>query len=300
MSLDLAAVDTLRATLERARNDDELRWLFDTCESAFDLDVPTDPFSAEYRLQQLALYGQLHGRPYAKSNERSPMDVQAMAKSPFPRVHGSSSTVGDQLMGIGFLIKTLRLPKGARILAFGPGWGTTARALAKVGHDVLAIDVGQNFVDLIQERARMERIDTLEARQDDFFDIESQPEASFDAVLFFECFHHCDDHLRLMDGFDRVLKPGGIVCLAAEPINDQFPLPWGLRMDGQSLWAIRRNGWLELGFRLDYFRAAMARVSGPLCLDFDLTADVEDLEVRILVDRDARLTVDGLTVSHRD
>jgi hypothetical protein len=36
-------------------------------------------------------------------------------------------------------------------------------------------------------------------------------------------------------------------------------MPWGLRLDGCSLWAIRKNGWMELGFRDDYFRDALAR-----------------------------------------
>lgn len=47
--------------------------------------------------------------------------------------------------------------------------------------------------------------------------------------------------------------------MAAEPIVDNFPLPWGLRIDGQSLWAIRRNGWLELGFNSRYFRDLLNR-----------------------------------------
>jgi 2-polyprenyl-3-methyl-5-hydroxy-6-metoxy-1,4-benzoquinol methylase len=232
--------------------------LFDTYEADFDLDVPADPDSLAYRQKQFALYERLHGKPYAVTNERSPMDVMQMARSPYPYIHGSAALVGDQLMGIGYIIKQMGLPKGARVLEFGPGWGNTTLAMAKMGYQVLAIDIEQNFVDLIQERARMERIDSLEVRHGDFLDIEALPANAFDAVLFFECFHHCSDHQRLVAAFDRVLKPGGQVCMAAEPIVDDFPLPWGLRMDGQSLWAIRRNGWLELGFNSKYFRALMA------------------------------------------
>jgi hypothetical protein len=51
----------------------------------------------------------------------------------------------------------------------------------------------------------------------------------------------------------NVLRPGGKVFFAAEPIDDSFPVPWGLRLDGESLWAIRRNGWLELGYQESYF-----------------------------------------------
>jgi hypothetical protein len=54
-----------------------------------------------------------------------------------------------------------------------------------------------------------------------------------------------------------VLTPEGRVFFAGEPITADFPMPWGLRLDGNSLWAIRKNGWLELGFREDYFRQAL-------------------------------------------
>jgi ubiquinone/menaquinone biosynthesis C-methylase UbiE len=191
------------------------------------------------------------------------MDVASAARSPFPYVHGSADTVGNQLMAIGYIIKAMALPKGARILEFGPGWGNTTIALAKMGYDVTAIDIERNFVELIAERARMEDLDRLKVVVGDFFNIETIEE-SFDAILFFECFHHCANHLRLIRSFDRALKPGGIVCFGAEPIVDEFPIPWGLRMDGQSLWAIRRNGWMELGFNSRYFERTMNRYGWTL------------------------------------
>lgn len=56
-------------------------------------------------------------------------------------------------------------------------------------------------------------------------------EEPYDAILFFECFHHASDHLALMAAFDKAVKKNGIVCFASEPISDDFPIPWGLRMD---------------------------------------------------------------------
>ena len=52
---------------------------------------------------------------------------------------------------------------------------------------------------------------------------------------------------------------GGRVVFAGEPISRKLNAPWGLRMDGESLWAIRTNGWLELGFRRSYFLQALER-----------------------------------------
>ncbi len=57
----------------------------------------------------------------------------------------------------------------------------------------------------------------------------------------------------------NLLNEGGKIIFAAEPITDDFPIPWGLRLDGESLWAIRNFGWCELGFQESYFRELMAR-----------------------------------------
>lgn len=34
-----------------------------------------------------------------------------------------------------------------------------------------------------------------------------------DAALFFECFHHCSDHTRLLRGLHSVVKPTGTLYL---------------------------------------------------------------------------------------
>jgi SAM-dependent methyltransferase len=82
---------------------------------------------------------------------------------------------------------------------------------------------------------------------------------TFDAVLFYESFHHCWDHILMLRKLHDVLRPGGRVFFAAEPITDAFPMPWGLRLDGESVWAIRQNGWLELGYTEEYFTATLRR-----------------------------------------
>jgi hypothetical protein len=80
----------------------------------------------------------------------------------------------------------------------------------------------------------------------------------YDAVVFFECFHHCADHMRLLRALRKAVKPEGCVYFGAEPITDAFPMPWGLRLDGESLWAVRKQGWLELGFTETYFQEALS------------------------------------------
>jgi 2-polyprenyl-3-methyl-5-hydroxy-6-metoxy-1,4-benzoquinol methylase len=255
--MNIEKIDEFLARLEQATDDDHLRELFSTYSTSFDENVPADPFSMEYRNKQFSLYERLAGKTYSTANEESKFDVEQCAISPFPYCHGSGPVTGDQLMAIGFVLKALNLPRGSRVLEFGPGWGNTTLALAKMGHKVTAVDIESNFIELIRRRASMEKLN-IELICDDFSYINHVTEP-YDAVLFFECFHHASDHLAIISGFEKAVKKGGIVCFAAEPITDDFPIPWGLRMDGQSLWAIRKNGWLELGFNSKYFNAALAR-----------------------------------------
>jgi ubiquinone/menaquinone biosynthesis C-methylase UbiE len=255
----LDELDEMLAMLDEAAavSDDELRRAFLTFRMELELDLPADPFSDEYRQKVFELYEWLHGRPYEPCNEVTPFDVEAAADSPFPYVTHSAQTVGNHLIAVGHVIRTLDLPPGSRVLEFGPGWGNTTLALAQMGHHVTAIDIEPRFVELILARAERVHV-TVDARVGDFALI-NELEGRYDAVLFFESFHHAADHLAVLAGLDRVVEPGGRVLFAAEPITEAFPVPWGLRFEGESVWAIRRNGWFELGFKDSYFRQALDR-----------------------------------------
>ena len=186
---------------------------------------------------------------YVTTSEVSGFPVDP--RRPFPYYTESPSTVGDQLLAVGFLIKTMALPSGSTILEFGPGWGNTTIALARMGYHVTAIDIDPTFVDLIAERARLLGLD-VDARVGEFLD-PCEGDRRYDAVVFYECFHHCSDHVALLRHLHALVNEGGTVVLASEPILEGFHAPWGLRLDGESLWAIRQNGWLELGFTESYF-----------------------------------------------
>jgi 2-polyprenyl-3-methyl-5-hydroxy-6-metoxy-1,4-benzoquinol methylase len=248
----LARLDEILAEIDAAWSisDDAVRAVFATFRMAIDSPNLSDPWSRAYRDAQFDLYHRISSRPmYSTDNEVSAFAVDP--KRPFPYYTESFATVGDQLMGIGYLIKAMGLSAGSSILEFGPGWGNTTIALAQMGYEVTAIDIDPNFVQLIQDRAALFALEP-DARVGEFLDAGTMTD-QFDAVLFYECFHHCSDHVRLLSDLHRVVRPGGQVFLAAEPIFDGFHAPWGLRLDGESLWAIRQNGWLELGFTESYF-----------------------------------------------
>ncbi len=248
----LAEVDEKLREVEAAGavSDDKMRQVFRSFKMNPPVDLPHDPYSPEYAERQFELYRVISGRDsYEVDHEQSNFPVDP--NRPFPYYTESSETVGHQLMGVGYIIKTMALPPASSILELGAGWGNTTVALARMGYDVTAIDIDATFVGLIQARAEKFSL-SIDARCGTFLEI-GQLGRAFDAVLFYECFNHCSDHLLLLNKLADVLLPGGKVFFAAEPIDDSFPVPWGLRMDGESLWAIRANGWLELGFQQSYF-----------------------------------------------
>lgn len=273
MSTDIEVIETLERLDEKLReldglalvSDDSLRRGFETFRMNFPMPSDLDPYSDEYREHQFKLYETISGRNYAVKNEVAAFDVAAASIRPFPYTSESPSTVGHQLIAIGFLISLLpsRTPeRPLRILEFGPGWGNTTLAMATMGYNVTAIDIAPGFCELIRTRADMLGIE-VDVVNGDFSLIEDVVEP-YDAVVFFECFHHSSDHLRLLRSLAAATTPEARVLFAAEPIVADFPVPWGLRLDGESLWAARNFGWLELGFNQTYFEETVKRCGWDL------------------------------------
>ncbi len=260
--LDLAAIDAFLDSVGTATSDDHMRQLFSTYNATYDRNMPADPFSAEYRDRVMQMYAFLNGRQYDTSHEVTPFDPEEFAARPFPYSTNSASTVGNHLMAMGFLIRTLAdIPPGGKVLDCGIGWGNTTMAMAKSGFDVTAIDVDDNFIELVRRRSELEKT-PVEIIKGDFTEVMSDladAGRQFDAVVFFESFHHSADHHNLIAAISRVVAQNGMILFATEAIYDDFPIPWGLRMDGESLWAIRQNGWMELGFNSDYFDELLKR-----------------------------------------
>jgi SAM-dependent methyltransferase len=159
-------------------------------------------------------------------------------------------------MSVGYLIRCMRLPAGASILEFGPGWGLTTLDLIQMGYDVTAVDVNPLFIELIGERARRldQKVELVCADMQQY-----RPSRRHDAVLFYECFHHAFDHGRFLERMHTLVAPDGAIVFAGEPISDGFYCPWGVRLDGQAVWSMRKFGWMELGFRETYFRKMLER-----------------------------------------
>lgn len=233
-------------------NDEGVRALSEFC-YIINANFPQDPYSKEYFDAQMKLYLEISGRDgYTVSNEHVEFDYEGLKNNPYPYNTHSPETVGNQLLAQGFLIKVLNLAPHARIVEFGPGWGNTTLHFTQMGYHVTAVDSEKAFLDLIEYRTAM-LSKKVELVHQDMLAFNSSNQ--YDAAVFFESFHHCANHLKLLKNLEQFIKDDGLIAFAAEPIADApyFPFPWGVRLEGMSVWSIRKFGWLELGFDTSYF-----------------------------------------------
>ncbi|MDC0991670.1 class I SAM-dependent methyltransferase [Pontimonas sp.] len=110
-------------------------------------------------------------------------------------------------------VKALDLAPGDRVLDVAAGTGTSSRALAKTGADVVALDFSRGMV--AEGRKRNPDIEFVEG------DAEALPfpNASFDAVtISFGLRNVNNPHVALGEMY-RVLKPGGriVICEFSHP-----------------------------------------------------------------------------------
>ena len=213
--------------------------------------LPRDPCSTEYADAQMSLYLKISGRKAysAVESEKSDFDFERLKDKPYPFFTQSPNQVWEQYSGIGHLIRSLNPHPQSKILEFGSGWGNVAIPLAQMGHEVTCVEIDTLMVNLLHYRSQQLK-QNLEIIQTDMLKFDT--ERKFDAIVFYESFHHCLNHLKFLDRLPAFLKDGGKVIFAGEPISI-FQFPWGLRLDGLSLWSIRKYGWFELGFSRPYF-----------------------------------------------
>jgi len=217
-------------------------------------ECPQDPLSAEYKSFQLGIYERLTNHTYHVANEKTDFILDHELQWPYPYGTKSAQTVGAHLLGYGWLIQKMNLPPDSHILEIGSGYGALTVHLARMGYQVTCLDVSEPLLNFVKMRTA-EVPQQIKTICGDMATV-SIPE-QYDAVIFNASLHHSVEHRSVIDRLDSLLLPNGVVAFASEPIwsrkSKVVPYPWGIRLDGLSIWSICEWGWLELGFQENYF-----------------------------------------------
>lgn len=121
-------------------------------------------------------------------------------------------------------------------LDMGCGSGNLSRHLLDLGLEVIAADVSQGFLDLVEHRFSGKSITTLRLNGRDLSNI---PSNSCSIVATYSVLHHIPDYIAAIEEMARVCSPGGVIFLDHEatenfweedPVYDQFKVE-ALRFD---------------------------------------------------------------------
>jgi ubiquinone/menaquinone biosynthesis C-methylase UbiE len=97
---------------------------------------------------------------------------------------GDFTRIADTMRKSGeALVEKLGITKGLKVLDLGCGDGTTAVPAAKLGADVLGVDIARNLVEAGNRRAAERGLTNLKFQEGDASNLEHVPDKSFDLVV---------------------------------------------------------------------------------------------------------------------
>lgn len=222
-----------------------------------EVDVSLDPFSEAYFQQQLAVYSEIAGRELDQdTGEITPLDVGARVDAANPYGEDNIAFVSKHCRTVLTALMVANVRRGARILDLGAGWGLSSEMMAYCGAEVTAVDINPGFIDLINRRTERTGL-PIRTVQGNFDTVE--PGSGFDMAFFYECLHHA---VRPLDTLKRVadfLGPKGRIVFAGEPVNTTWWPQWGMRLDAESVYVMRKHGWFESGWSADFICECLRR-----------------------------------------
>jgi 2-polyprenyl-3-methyl-5-hydroxy-6-metoxy-1,4-benzoquinol methylase len=243
--------------LNSSKNFEEIRNLWRKTNIPYSFDI-NDPLSKNYKSKILDIYKILTGIGYSELNELTSNKLSdADFSAGYPASSGMTEEVANSYSQIVQALRALKLRKGNRVLEFGSGWGILAEPLARCGVNVTAVDIDKKLLQRLEQKMAAEglKVNCVHAEFLAACDIAGK---DFDAIIFHQSFHHSLDFYELLKKIlDLKICKSGNIYFFSEPIFDNYFCPWGLRSDGESLWAIANNKWLELGFDKSFFTSML-------------------------------------------
>jgi len=128
------------------------------------------------------------------------------------------------------ILQALNLQTGQRVADIGAGTGfftlMMAGEVGPTGH-VYAVDVAQNFVDAIRERAAAADLQNVSGVVNDQHSVQLAP-ASLDLAFISDTYHHFEQPRAMLAGIHRALKPGGEMVVIDFKRRPGLSSPWVL------------------------------------------------------------------------
>src|SRR3954468_8441074 len=135
-------------------------------------------------------------------------------KGDFTRIANNMRESGEAL------VKRLGITKGLKVLDLGCGDGTTALPAAKLGADVVGIDIARNLVEAGNKRAHEQGLTNLRFQEGDASNLEQVPDNSFDLVVSVFGGMFAPKPFDVAKEMVRVTRPGGRIVMGNWIPND--------------------------------------------------------------------------------
>ena len=134
---------------------------------------------------------------------------------------GDFTRIADTMRESGeALVQRLGITKGMKVLDLGCGDGTTALPAAKLGAEVLGIDIARNLVDAGNKRAAEHGLTNLRFQEGDASNLEQVRDKSFHLVISFFGGMFAPKPFNVGKEMIRVTRPGGRIVMGNWIPND--------------------------------------------------------------------------------
>jgi ubiquinone/menaquinone biosynthesis C-methylase UbiE len=118
------------------------------------------------------------------------------------------------------LVKTLGITKGMKVLDLGCGDGTTALPEARLGADVLGVDIATNLVEAGNRRAKAEGLTNCTFQEGDASNLHDLKDHTFDLVVSIFGAMFAPKPFDVAKEMVRVTRPGGRIVMGNWIPND--------------------------------------------------------------------------------
>lgn len=135
-------------------------------------------------------------------------------KGDFTRIAQSMRESGEALAN------SLGVKKGLKVLDLGCGDGTTALPQAKLGAEVLGVDIASNLVEAGNKRAKEHGLSNLRFQEGDASNLNELEDASFDLVVSIFGAMFAPKPFDVAKEMVRVTRPGGRIVMGNWIPND--------------------------------------------------------------------------------